>query len=240
MLSSIQPVSEQLSALRIPRTGSTVVPVCGQLTSHLAVHVANKQSTKRKTIENHIARGFNQAYQAQITEFMPLLVALGRSKIEAALGVRTGEHKLFVETYFDQPLEQTMAEKGIHCSRHRLAEIGNLYSRSSRFTMPLLLLTAMGLFQQHISLLVFTATSQLQRMMEHGGLTLHHLTDADEARLGEPKQNWGSYYQTAPKVVAARVADIIQLTLDNPKLRAGYEQFAPLVPAFSAELGAQL
>ena len=111
MLSSIQPVSEQLSALRIPRTGSTVVPVCGQLTSHLAVHVANKQSTKRKTIENHIARGFNQAYQAQITEFMPLLVALGRSKIEAALGVRTGEHKLFVETYFDQPLEQAMAEK---------------------------------------------------------------------------------------------------------------------------------
>lgn len=240
MLSSIQPVSEQLSALRVPRKGSTVVPAVGQLTSHSSIIVANQQSTKRKTIENHIARGFNQAYQAQITEFMPLLVALGRNKIEAALGVRSGKHKLFVETYFDQPLEQALAEKGNYCPRHRLAEIGNLYSRSSRFTMPLLLLTAMGLFQQYISVLVFTATSQLQRMMEHGGLSLHHLTDADEARLGEPNQNWGAYYQTAPKVVAARVADIIQLTLDNPKLRAGSEQFAPLIPAFAAELGAQL
>lgn len=236
MLSTIQPVSEQLSGLRVPRKSLTVVAAG----SHSAIHLASQQSAKRKTIENHIAKGFNQAYQADITEFMPLLVALGRDKIEAALGLRTGNQKLFVETYFEHSLEQALAETGIHCPRHRLAEIGNLYSRSSRYTMPLLLLTAMGLFQQHISVLVFTATTRLQRMMEHGGLTLHYLTEADESRLGEPKQNWGTYYQTAPKVVAAKVADIIQLTLDNPKLRAGYEQFAPLAPAFSAELGAQL
>lgn len=232
MLSIIQPVSEQLPSLRTLRKGSTVAPA--------AIHVATKQGAKRKTIENHIAKGFNQAYQAEITEFMPLLVGLGRDKIEAALGVRTGRDSMFVETYFDTSLKQALAEKGFHCPRHRLAEIGNLYSGSSRYTMPLLLLTAMALFQQHISVLVFTATTKLQRMMEHGGLTLHYLTEANEAKLGEPKQNWGSYYETAPQVVAAKVADIIQLTLDNPKLRVGYEQFAVLAPAFTAELGAQL
>lgn len=236
MLSTIQPVSEQLSRLRVPRKGSTVVPAASLPT----LQVVNQQSTKRKTIENHIAKGFNQAYQADITEFMPVLVALGGNNIEAALGIRSGNEKMFVETYFPDSLEQALSDNGIHCPRHRLAEIGNLYSKSSRYTMPLLLLTAMGLFQQHISVLVFTATTRLQRMMEHGGLALHYLTDADETRLGEPKQNWGTYYQTGPKVVAAKVADIIQLTLDNPKLRTGYEQFAPLAPAFSAQLGAQL
>lgn len=232
MLSTFQPNSEQLSNLRIARNGSTVVPA--------AICVANKQSTKRKIIENHIAKGFKQAYQADVTEFMPLLVGLGSSKIEAALGIRTGSEKMFVETYFAGSLEQALNDNGIHCPRHRLAEIGNLYSSSSSYTMPLLLLTAMALFQKHISVLVFTATSKLQRMMEQGGLKLHYLADASEAMLGEPKQNWGGYYQTAPKVVAAKVVDIIQLTLDNPKLRAGYEQFATLVPAFTKALGDQL
>ncbi len=119
MLSTIQPVSEQLSRLRVPRKGSTVVPAA----SLPSLQVVNQQSTKRKTIENHIAKGFNQAYQADITEFMPVLIALGGNNIEAALGIRTGNEKMFVETYFPDSLEQALSDNGIHCPRHRLAEI---------------------------------------------------------------------------------------------------------------------
>ncbi|NVK55804.1 MAG: thermostable hemolysin [Alteromonadaceae bacterium] len=196
-------------------------------------------------MERHIASGFHKVYQANITEFMPLLVGLGGHKPEAALGIRTGREAMFVEHYFDTSLAEALSNNGIDCPRHRLAEIGNLYSASSRYTMPLLLLTAMALFHQHVSVLVFTATDYLQRMMTHGGLTLHPLVAADAARLpqtsaGKTAQNWGSYYQTNPQVVAAKVADIMQLTLDNSLICAGFAPFAGLSPAFSAELGAQL
>lgn len=232
MLSSSQLLLQEREGLQTLRRETTVLPV--------SIQIADKQNGKRKNIENHIARGFHKAYQAEITEFMPVLVGLGSSKTESALGIRSGREPLFVETYFNESLDNVLVAKGLQCPRHRLAEIGNLYSASARYTMPLLLLTAMALFKNHYSVLVFTATTQLQHLMTQNGLDLHYLAPAEESMLGEPKQNWGSYYATRPQVVAAKLADIVQLALDNPKVRLGYEKFAGLYPAFANEMGALL
>ncbi|MDC8829281.1 thermostable hemolysin [Alteromonas gilva] len=237
MLSTSHTVLAQAPGPHSAFTGAANVPA--------VICAANQHHRQRAAIERHIANGFRIAYQASITEFMPLLVGLGGHKIEAALGIRSGRAPMFVETYFDTSLPEALSEHGLNCPRHRLAEIGNLYSASSRYTMALLLLTATALFQQRISVLVFTATDALQRMMARSGLMLHYLTPADESKLlnataGNASQHWGSYYQTHPQVVAVKVADIIQLTLDNPSLRASFSPFASLSAVLSAELGAQL
>nr|WP_265944445.1 thermostable hemolysin [Dechloromonas sp. A34] len=52
---------------------------------------------------------------------------------------------------------------------------------------------------------VFTATGELIRIFAKLGLPLLALAPADPARLGSEAGAWGSYYETAPVVVAGRI-----------------------------------
>jgi hypothetical protein len=52
---------------------------------------------------------------------------------------------------------------------------------------------------------VFTATRELIGIFRKLGLSLLALAPADPSRLPEPADDWGSYYDSAPIVVAGRV-----------------------------------
>ena len=52
---------------------------------------------------------------------------------------------------------------------------------------------------------VFTATQELIGIFTKLGLPLLALAKADPARLGSAADDWGSYYDAAPVVVAGRI-----------------------------------
>ena len=89
--------------------------------------------TQRKDIENFIHRRFAESYDANIRQFMPILLCLKdqSSSPRAALGLRPASNeKLFLENYLDQPVEKllsSMANKTI--SRSEIIEVGNLAVR---------------------------------------------------------------------------------------------------------------
>ena len=53
--------------------------------------------------------------------------------------------------------------------------------------------------------MVFTATRELIGIFRKLGLPLLALAPADPARLPEPVDDWGSYYESNPIVVAGRI-----------------------------------
>ncbi|MBU3022026.1 thermostable hemolysin [Aestuariibacter sp. A3R04] len=169
--------------------------------------IAGEEHSKRKQIETFIANGFCTHYNATISQFMPLIFALEQNGIKAAVGVRYGihrekEHPLFVEQYLTMPIENTLVQHGINTNRADIVEVGNLLSCSARYTIPLLLSLLICLKKLNVQYLIFTATSQLAQLLRGAGITLRSLGKADPARLTEHRETWGTYYDTAPEVMA--------------------------------------
>lgn len=202
--------------------------------------VAEAGTCYRNALENFIQTGFNKSHGAHIREFFPVLVGVGRGKPEAALGVRKGHSALFVEQYLSIPLETALSRQYLSVPRNKIAEIGNLYSASSRFTIPLLLATAMALCEQGVAMLVFTATHQLRQLLTHNGVRLTVLAEADPALLAPSPNEWGRYYDSRPQVVAFSLEETFALFAKNKTLSEITDSFSLAFPAFSRTLGATL
>lgn len=219
-------------------------PVCESQTEQgldqLSVCCASDNSVCRQQLESLVHVGFKQAYKADIRQFMPVLVGVGQHKAEAVLGLRNGLSPLFTETYLNAPIERILAGTPLAAKRERIVEIGNLYSNSRRYTLPLLLISAIALYKQDYSVLVFTATAPLRTLLKKSGVTLTVLADADISAVGDDWPRWGSYYDTAPQVVAVSLPSIISQLFDNQLVRRIFARVASQCTALSAELGEQL
>ncbi|WP_181898375.1 thermostable hemolysin [Alteromonas aestuariivivens] len=193
---------------------------------------ASAISPNRKHVETFIANGYANAFNANIRHFYPVLVAVDSNGVRAALGLRSAQQPFFTEQYLPEPLTESLARKGIVVPRNEIIEVGNLCSVSSRFTLPLLLAVCSGVFIRGKRYLIFTATQKLKEFFCRNDLSLHYLADAREACLKEPKDDWGSYYQTNPQVFALAVEDVVRLMLSEPGLRRLWNevsgQLAPL------------
>ena len=62
-----------------------------------------------------------------------------------------------------------------------------------------------GMVEGRYEWVVFTATRELIGIFRKLGLSLLELAPADPGRLPEPADDWGSYYDSEPIVVAGRV-----------------------------------
>ena len=181
---------------------------------------AGRRDQDRALLETLVFDGFHKSYQANLTDFMPLLVGIGNEKPEAVVGIRTGAERFFVETYLTMPVDARLAGTPLATRRSRLAEIGNLYSSASHHTIPLLLVTALALYKQNYEVLVFTATHALRDLMANSGIELTVLADADiNALSDDEKAKWGSYYDTTPQVVAVSLSSIVTTLFANPRVK---------------------
>lgn len=169
---------------------------------------------RRQEAEEFIRRIFRRHHGAFVRAFAPNLLLLEENeRVLAAAGWRgAGEEPLFLERYLDEPIELLMERlTGLRLSRERLVEVGHLAADRQGGSVQVILSLARHLGQSGYEWVVFTATSQLVRIFTRLGLPLLALAKADPARLGEQAQDWGSYYDTRPVVVAGR----IRLALDR-------------------------
>ena len=166
-------------------------------------------SDQRARLEQFIASKFNSAYGASIVEFFPLLLSrTDENQLSSVVGLRPGtERPLFLEQYLDCPLEEAISrQSGIQVERDRLMEIGNLASSYKSGNQLMFILLTAVLARAGYTWVVFTATSQVRSLLTR--LEFHPVTlcEADESRLVNKQQVWGSYYQSQPMVQAGSVS----------------------------------
>lgn len=204
--------------------------------------ILHSEDPRRSSVEQLIAAGFAQAYGAQISHFMPDLLAVSsRGEWQAALGIRGGQNsKLFVEQYLDADICTVLADAGLSCQRRDVVEIGNLYAANRQFTLLLFVVLAYALHQLGYRQLVCCATTQVQQLLSRHGLALTQLAAGDPARLGDAAANWGSYYQTHPQVCRLDLTQAMQLIAADARLAALPHQHWPALHATVSALSLEV
>ena len=175
---------------------------------HGVLHLVEPEHTQRNTLQQFICDGFAKHYQANVQQFMPhLLGVLLSEQWQAALGIRfASEGRLFTEQYLPLTAERALQQHGFNCQRDDIAEIGHLYAQNRQALMQLFVLMVQALHQLGVTYLLFSATSDLKRLLRRHGIALKELIAANPDCLGEKAKAWGSYYQSKPEVCVLSVA----------------------------------
>ncbi len=179
----------------------------------IAAHTVTKDAACRTEVEAFIHSVFKVTYNANITEFMPTLVALrdNNGVLMAAFGLHSAAlEPLFLEQYLDVPIETLMTEKlGRTINRHQITCIGNLAVSNPRNAGVLIAHIIQHSLDIGIEWCVATSHHSLQNGLIKGGRDVYPLHIADKARLSINEQaKWGSYYDHLPQVIAIRgIAD---------------------------------
>ena len=188
-----------------------------QLLSEL--FLTSKSIIDRQLTENFIHEIFRQFYGANIHHFLPFLLRLtnSHSQIIAALGFRPANNNdLFLENYLQKPIEQILA--GIYkqpVDRKDIVEIGNL-AIGERGAARVLIVALTGfLFAARYKWCVFTIARPLINTFRKMGIELETLSPANNDFMNQvEKNNWGSYYQQNPFVMACRVEQAYKVLVE--------------------------
>jgi Thermostable hemolysin len=177
--------------------------------NEITAHTVTKDASCRREVEAFIHAVFKVTYGANITEFMPMLVALrdDNGVLMGAFGMRSAaKEKLFLEQYIDMPIEQLLSKKlGKKITRDEITCIGNLAVSNPRNAGILIAHVIQHSLDIGIQWCVATAHHSLQNGLIKGGRDVYPLHLADKARLSLKEQAiWGSYYDDMPQVVAIR------------------------------------
>lgn len=183
----------------------------------LQLRVIDRQHPERSKVEEHIAQRYEKAFHAQLSEFMPVLLAVygEHDELLSACGFRVAsEEPLFLEQYLTKPADELMSDVfQLPVSRHSLIEIGQLASFSQGSAPQHFFLLSQYLLEQGYQWCIFTATDPLHAMMHRLGLTPIQLSLASADHVPNAEKIWGSYYQHQPRVCGGQ-------------LLAGYQQLA--------------
>lgn len=160
---------------------------------------------ERRKVEDFIIDVYNRSYGAKIGVHYPILMSVRdeQNNILAALGFRYADHApLFLEQYLSQPVE-----KILKTARHDIVEIGNLASAGGGAS--LFLFAALSAYLKHrgTRYAVITGTSFIEKRLRSLGLRPRRLASADPACLLQKDEDWGTYYDTAPHVLAGNIND---------------------------------
>lgn len=175
---------------------------------------------------------YAHAYGGCIREHYPTLMSVqdAHGEIHAVAGFRLAESgPLFLEHYLDAPIEQVLdrsLEAG--ATRRRVAEIGNLGSRSPGATIFLFKALADHLRSLGRDIAVATATRDLRSILGRIGVGSVELARADPRRLPDRGATWGSYYSTDPMVMAGSIRALP--TPDRPSAMHPHLHFRSVEP----------
>lgn len=174
-----------------------------------SVRFSRTDAHDRAEIEQFIGNIFLQAHDANIKRFMPYLMSLRDKddKLIAACGMRSAATETpFLEIYLDSPIETILSEHaGYPVERSEIVEVGNF--SVAELGMARYLITAINdqLYETSKRWAVFTAVPVLRNAFIKLGMQPEILGDADINRLPvEQRQEWGSYYDQKPQVMAIR------------------------------------
>ncbi|MBT5681836.1 MAG: hypothetical protein HOJ09_07245 [Gammaproteobacteria bacterium] len=156
----------------------------------------------RAKAEAHIKNVYWNTYRALITEFAPLLVVAQRidGEILCAAGIRTVHDGFFSDAYLRSDFTTTLLEIAhINAPAEQIMEVVSLASTTPFPVLPMLDAMVEWGRSHGMTCGVFTATAPLRRLLRRTGLGYTELALARASQLGG-LQDWGSYYETNPKV----------------------------------------
>jgi hypothetical protein len=173
-------------------------------------HMVELDSPCRREVEAFIAAVFKQVYGAEVSHFMPQLVALRDASgiLMAVFGLHNAAlGDLFLEQYLDEPIEQLLSRQlEREISRAEITYFGNLAVANPRNAGVLIAHVIQHSLNMNLPWGVATAHHSLQNGLIKGGVDLFPLAMANPERLSpEERAKWGSYYKHTPQIVAIRV-----------------------------------
>lgn len=158
---------------------------------------------ERARVQDFIKTIYQKSYGADIEVDYPILMSVRNTddEILAALGFRYADKDpLFLEQYTHAPLENILGS-----ARNEIAEIGNLASAGQGASIFLFAALASYLNHKNIHYAAITGTDFLHRYFERIGLNPQRICDAQITALADGGQNWGTYYDTQPRVLVGSV-----------------------------------
>jgi len=188
-----------------------------------------QSSENRDELQAYIGRCFSRAYQAQITEFAPLLIELrcGES-ISGVAGIRpAGDYPLFMEHYLDQPVEEVVSDfTGQAIERSQIVELGNLAALRPGACQLINIVLAAMLQRAGFRYAVLVSTTKLAGILHKQQFSVRRIGAADPARLGEAAENWGSYYASDPSIILIDLQATLATLKEQPLPSAVFDHFA--------------
>ena len=176
----------------------------------LLASLVRADAPSRSQTEEFITQRFRETFNANLAQFMPVLVRLERpdGSLAAALGLRHAQaERLFVEDYLDLPAERSVSQALTRrVTRNGLIEVGNLAIAEGTSGRQVALALARLISQMPCKYLIFAATAPLRASLRRLGIAMNELSWADPQRLGRDAEQWGDYYRSQPQVVCAEVS----------------------------------
>jgi hypothetical protein len=182
---------------------------------------------ERAAIQDHITNIYWNAFGARVREFAPLLVAAKRmdGEILCAAGIRTARDGFFSDAYLASDFSTSLkSAANIHVPADQIMEVVSLASTTPFPILPMLDRMISWGRDNGMTCGVFTATTPLRRLLRRTGLGYVELAQARACMVDNPL-DWGSYYDTDPRVCAFSEV-LSQPVVLSPRARA--------VPAVSA------
>jgi len=176
----------------------------------LIIEALEVDHPERGKTEQFIHDRFNLEYDADLHNYMPHLVRLSTrgGELVAAVGYRDAAcHGLFVEHYFDDPIETVMGRKlGQKPVRNEIVEVGNLADAHPGGARAAITALTAYLYGAGFRWVVFTGVTKLRNAFFRLGIDTLHIGDADPGRLDTEEQKaWGRYYLAGPRVMAGDI-----------------------------------
>lgn len=231
-----------LSSYQFDQSVAVRLPAQSDADTKALLQLVKCSDIQRTSIEQFIASGFAKAYQADVHKFMPNLLGVSRAgEWQAVLGLRcaaagAAHTDLFIEQYLPAPVEQLLATYGMQAERSQLIEIGHLYASNRQSLLQLFVLMAYALDQLNYRYLLCAATTQVRSILSRHGIELTELGEAKAEALGKDAANWGSYYDTNPKVCVMDLAAVTRLIHSDERLTALAHQHWPQLHQLVARL----
>jgi hypothetical protein len=176
------------------------------LLPHTTVQFDEIDSPAKHQLEQFVSTCFRGVFEADVHSHLPyFLSAYSRSTLTATLGFQPVQQDkpIFTEQYLSCPVEQAISLRTNNViSRQKVVELGSLSSARKGFSELIFILIAAILYKAGYEWVIFTATQQVQHLVDKLGLTTVELCDADPMKLVDKDQSWGSYYDSKPKVLA--------------------------------------
>jgi hypothetical protein len=159
-------------------------------------------SGDRESIENYVKNNFKKEYGADVSAFSPQILTMRcGTEYSAATGLQQAQKSpLNLESYLSDSIENTIADKlSIHVQRQDIVEIGNLVATQRGASHLMFLLIAVILTRANKKLMVFTATSQVAKILKKLSFKTEILCQANPSE--DTHKQWGTYYETNPHVL---------------------------------------
>lgn len=164
---------------------------------------------RRVALEQFIRRRFAERYGADVRHFMPCLFGIESpdGELHGAVGCRSaGGTPLFLERYLPMRIEHAIR---VHCgarvARAEIVEVGNLATRGPATARYLIVELTGLLAAQGFRWVAFTGTTSLLNSFTRLGLAPMAIAPADPSRLGDERDDWGSYYDNEPQVMVGEI-----------------------------------